>query len=185
MDFAKEQAMTPGCGKQSFLRRIDSVISSVNKIQAIISACAIFLIMFLVSADVISRFLFGKPVMGTYEIGEMLMVCIVFLAVGYTQMVGGHVKVETLTRRLNADIRTGLSTIMSFLGFVIFALMTYSSWNLALAALRNKRTIQGLLGLPLFPSKLLVTIGAATLAICFFIETIKEVGNITWKRQGS
>ena len=65
-------------GIPSIWRRIFDVMSTVNKVQAIISSIAVFVIMALISSDVVGRFLFHKPVMGTYELGQMFMVCMVF-----------------------------------------------------------------------------------------------------------
>ena len=156
-------------------KAITSFVFSMNRVQAIISSFCVFIIMFLISADVIGRFFFGKPVMGTYEIGQTLMVFIVFFGVAYTQMTGGNVTVETFIRNFGPKTRLALSIFAAVIGLMLFSLMTYSSWKLAWAAWANKRTIQGLLGLPLYPSKFTVSMGTATLSLYFLLDLIKKI----------
>jgi TRAP-type C4-dicarboxylate transport system permease small subunit len=171
-------------GTQSTWQRISDVMSTVNKVQALISSFAVFVIMTLISADVVGRFVFNRPVMGTYELGQMFMVGMVFLGLSYTQMVGGNVTVDTFTRRLNPRMRAALSIFADIVGLVIFGLMTYSSGNLAWIALKNKRTVQGLLGMPLYPSKFVVAIGTATLTLYFLIKLVGEINLVVPKKKG-
>jgi TRAP-type C4-dicarboxylate transport system permease small subunit len=156
-------------------KAVISFVLSMNRVQAIISSFCVFIIMFLISADVIGRFFFGKPVMGTYEIGQTLMVFIVFFGLAYTQMTGGNVTVETFIRNFGPKTRLALSLFAAFVGLVLFSLMTYSSWKLAWTAWANKRTIQGLLGLPLYPSKFAVSVGTATLSLYFLLDLIRKI----------
>jgi TRAP-type C4-dicarboxylate transport system permease small subunit len=156
-------------------KAIISFVFSMNRVQAIISSFCVFIIMFLISADVMGRFFFGKPVMGTYEIGQTLMVFIVFFGLAYTQMTGGNVTVETFIRNFGPKARLALSIFVAVVGLLLFSLMTYSSWKLAWAAWENKRTIQGLLGLPLYPSKFTVSVGTATLSLYFLLDLIGKI----------
>jgi TRAP-type C4-dicarboxylate transport system permease small subunit len=171
-------------GTPSTWQRISDVISTVNKVQALISSFAVFVIMALISADVVGRFVFNRPVMGTYELGQMFMVCMVFFGLSYTQMIGGNVTVDTFTRRLNPRMSAALSIFSNIVGLIVFGLMTHSSGNLAWIALKNKRTVQGLLGMPLYPSKFVVTIGTATLTLYFLIQLVSEINVFMAKKKG-
>jgi len=171
-------------GTPSTWQRISDVMSTVNKVQAIISSIAVFVIMALISSDVVGRFFFHRPVMGTYELGQMFMVCMVFLGLSYTQMVGGNVTVDTFRRKLNTRIRAALSIFTCIVGLTVFGLMSYSSGHLACIAFKNKRTVQGLLGLPLYPSKFLVTIGTATITLYFLIKLFGEINVFMAKKKG-
>jgi TRAP-type C4-dicarboxylate transport system permease small subunit len=156
-------------------KTINRFVFSMNQIQAIISSFCVFIIMFLISADVTGRYFFGVPVMGTYEICQNLMVFMVFFGLAYTQMKGGNVTVETFIRNLRPRTQRVFSIFAAFVGLILFSLMTYSSWKLAWAAWENKRTIQGLLGLPLYPSKFIVTVGTGTLSLYFLLDLIKKM----------
>jgi len=165
-------------------QRISDVMSTVNKVQGFISSFAVFAIMSLISFDVLGRFLFHKPVMGAYELGETFMVGMVFLGLSYTQMIGGNVTVETFIRILNPRIRAALSLLACIVGLIVFGLMTYSSGNLAWTAFTHKRVAQGVLRLPLYPSKFLVTIGAATLTLYFLIKLVNEIKGLRQRKMG-
>lgn len=76
-------------------RRINRYL---NRIANIISAIVIFIMMFYITADVLGRDIFSRPIPGTYEVSEMLMVLVVFLGLAYTQAMGGHIRTEVLLR---------------------------------------------------------------------------------------
>jgi TRAP-type C4-dicarboxylate transport system permease small subunit len=164
----------------SIWRRIYASHRSMNRVVALTSAFAVFVLMFLISADVIGRSIFDKPLMGTYEIGQNLMVYIVFFGLAYTQMVGGNVTVETFIRGFNSRTRLLLSLLATAIGFIMFAFMTYASSKLAWHAYVDGRTVQGLLGLPLYLSKSVVTLGAGLLTLHFLIDLIDKIKKLVF-----
>ena len=68
-----------------WLVKTDSGLGKVINTSAILSATLVLVLMFLVTADIIGRYVINKPVPMTYEVGSFLMVFIVFLGVSYTQ----------------------------------------------------------------------------------------------------
>ena len=54
--------------------------------SAQISSILLFVLVFLITLDVIGRYAFDSPIPGTFEVTEVLMVFIVFLAFAYTEM---------------------------------------------------------------------------------------------------
>lgn len=147
----------------------------LNITLSFVSAAIVFLLMFLVVADVFGRYVLNSPVRGTYEIGAAAMVGIVFCALAYTQMVGGHVMVDTIVRYFPARFRLPVEVLVCLVGGFFFAIMTYWSWYWAWEALAKHKLAGGVLAFPLFPIKLLITVGAGTTCLQFLISLVDSL----------
>lgn len=79
-------------------------------------------------ASVVGRTLFGSPILGDYELVERLVGVAVFLVLPYGHLVGGHVTVDLLVRRLPDGLRTPLAALVE----VLFALTAAAlAWRMA------------------------------------------------------
>jgi TRAP-type C4-dicarboxylate transport system permease small subunit len=140
----------------------------------LISAFATFLMMLLVVANVIGRYLFNKPLTGTLEFTESLLVIIIFLAVALTQYDGGHIRVTLLTRRLPKSVARMLTVIAMLCAAAFFTWCAVASWNFAAQAYSFNEQEWGEVVFPLWPMKFVVFFGIAMLAIQFLLDAIAE-----------
>jgi len=129
-------------------------------------------LMFIGTGDVIGRFFLDKPITGTREISEILLAGITFFGWAYTQSQKGHVKVETLLRRLNPRAQAIAGFITSLIAFIIFGLM---AWR---AALRAIMTWQGhklitVLFIPVAPFQMFVSVGALVLCLVLLVQMLQ------------
>ena len=85
-----------------------------------LSGIAIAVIMFLICAEVVFRYGFNNPILGTVEISEYMLVCIVFLGLGYTQLIKGHIRIELVLERLPEKLQHILRIVALFVGLAIF-----------------------------------------------------------------
>jgi TRAP-type C4-dicarboxylate transport system permease small subunit len=67
---------------------------TINQFLTHIGSIALAVLMFLTVADVFGRYLFNRPVPGTFELTEMLMVLIVFMALGLAQQHNEHISLD-------------------------------------------------------------------------------------------
>lgn len=140
----------------------------------LISAVATFVMMLLVVANVVGRYLFNKPVTGTLEFTESLLVIIIFLSVALTQYDGGHIRVNLLTRRLPKAWARVLTVIAMLVGAVFFAWCAYAAWNFAVQAYSFNEHEWGEVMFPLWPMKFVVFLGISLLALQFLLDAIAE-----------
>ena len=81
--------------------------------------------------DVVGRYVFNNPLTGAYEITQVLLGALVFVAMPLTTGKGGHVEVDLLMPLLPTAVRRALGQI----GGVVAALvMGYFAWRLAILA---------------------------------------------------
>ena len=113
--------------------------------------------MALTAADVVARYLFNAPIDGAFELTELLLAALIFLALPLTTQRREHVEVDLLeivaSRRLNAAARRA-GLLLSALVLAVIA------WELAVQGLKllNEGTITNTLELPYWP---LAFLGAA------------------------
>lgn len=82
-------------------------------------------IVLITCVDVVGRYFFNKPLQGTTEITEISMGILAGFAAFYTSIIGGHINVDILTNKLSRRTQVILIRFGSFIGFVIWALISY------------------------------------------------------------
>jgi TRAP-type C4-dicarboxylate transport system permease small subunit len=139
-----------------------------------ISAVATFVMMVLVVTNVAGRYLLNRPLTGTLEFTESLLVIIIFLSVALTQYDGGHIRVTLLTRRLPKTWAHALTVASMLCGAAFFAWCAYAAWIYAVQSYSFNEHEWGEVVFPLWPMKFVVFFGIALLAIQFLLDAIAE-----------
>ena len=140
----------------------------------LISAVATFVMMVLVVANILGRYLFNKPLDGTLEFTESLLVLIIFLSLALTQYDGGHIRVTLLTRRLPKAAAKAATVFCMLAGAAFFTWCAYAAWRFAAQSFSFKEQEWGTIVFPLWPVKFVVFAGILLLAIQFLLDAIAE-----------
>jgi TRAP-type C4-dicarboxylate transport system permease small subunit len=155
-------------------RRFYRGYGAVLRTFGIVAELATFVMMVLVVANIIGRYLFNHPVTGTLEITESLLVLIIFLSVAMTQYDGGHIRVTILTRRLPRKLAKAATVFAMLCGAAFFAWCSYAAWRFAVQSWSFNEHEWGTVVFPLYPMKFVVFIGIAMLAFQFLLDAIAE-----------
>ena len=94
-------------------------------------ALALGLMMLFTFFDVIGRYFFNQPLVGTVEVTELLMGLIVYLGVGYTTLLRGHIRVDILITHLPPRPQALLELLTLGIGMVFTFLMGWQLWRKA------------------------------------------------------
>jgi TRAP-type C4-dicarboxylate transport system permease small subunit len=140
----------------------------------LLSQIATFVMMLLVVINVLGRYLINKPLTGTLEFTESLLVLIIFLSVALTQYDGGHIRVILLTRRLKQPWSHVLSVACMLAGAFFFGWCAIAAWNFAYQAWTFNEQEWGTVVFPLWPVKFVVFFGILLLAIQFLLDAVAE-----------
>lgn len=128
----------------------------------------LLLIMLLTVADVISRNLRDRSIVGTVDITTMLLVATAYLGLAAAEADGRHVSVELVESRLGARARLVFSVLRSALFVGLGVLMTWGLTEVLLSAIERGETTNDVLRLATWPAKVVVLISFAA----FFIVAI-------------
>lgn len=117
----------------------------------------------LVLFDVVMRYALRLPFLGAYEMTELAMVLIVFLALPYCGATGGHVAVDVLSPILDRPSLRWLTAAVHLAGAV---LMIVIAWQTTLYAIGSgaRGEATNMLKIPKLPFELVTAAAAALFA---------------------
>jgi C4-dicarboxylate transporter, DctQ subunit len=148
---------------------VDRLVHRIEKFTAWLSGLGIFLLMLLGVAHVLGRKFFGMPVFGYIDIVEVMMSFMVFLALAYTERLGGHIRMELFVSYLRGRWLALFELIGVVLGLGIVAVLFVYSWGHAMRAYYlGDSSIDA--QLPMWPSKLVVPIALGLLFVRLLIS---------------
>jgi TRAP-type C4-dicarboxylate transport system permease small subunit len=152
----------------------------------IFSGIVLLGILALMSGEVIFRYLFNKPILGTVEISSYLLVIFCFTGVAFTQSQRGHINIELVTQRLPASLQRTLRIITLILSFVTFVVVTWQMAGAFWKSWEMQEVRWGALPLPVWPVKFMIAFGSLTLCLQFLLDIYDEIRNkITLPRRST
>ena len=166
------------------LKICERLAKSVSLITStLVYACMslLFLMMALGTVDVMSRYLFNKPILGTLETFEILLPAIVLLGLGYTQGNRAHVRMEILVSHLSFRTQTVLNFLTNGCALFISALILWRGWVLTIGYWRMGRTIPTI-GVPMFLPQLLVPLGALILSLVLIVQMLQCIAELRGRK---
>jgi len=141
----------------------------------LISAGSTFIMLVLVVANVIGRYVFNAPITGAFEITESLLVVSIMLGLALTQYHDGHIRVTILTRRMSPRWARYAQIGTLMLGAAFFTWCAYASWKFAYQSYSFNEQEWGTITFPLYPFKFVVFLGVVLLAVQFVIDAIGDI----------
>ena len=152
-----------------------TVSRSVFRRSYYVAVSLILVIMLLTTADVIGRYLFNKPVTGTLEICEFTLIGMIMLGIAHTQAEGGHVRIMLFLRRFSPRAKAITGIVHSTLAAGIFGIVAWQGMSAAIIDFNRNLTSDLLRWLPIWPFKVIVSIGAFFLAVELLIELVEFI----------
>ena len=153
--------------------------TAAARVTSVMNAVAtfwIFVIMFLMTGDVLGRVLFNRPITGTPEIVKVSIVGIVFLQIPHTLWVNRHIRSEILLVRLKSFARNVFLILTDLLGVAVFVGIMWASWGDTIIAWQKLEIEgEGALRVPVYPIRTIIILGSLMTAIHFAIKVIQGV----------
>ena len=131
----------------------------------------------LISVDVVLRYFFNRPIRGSYEVVEFMMLFLVFSGLAFTQQKKSHVSVSLLTEKFSLPVNAVLDVLTRFLCFGTLALVTWRSIIQA-EAVRSAGTSSGVLFIPHYPFMWVVAAGSLLLTVQFLIDGMISIDRV-------
>ncbi len=114
------------------------------------SCVTVFILAALTTIDAVGRYAFNSPIGGATEISELLLVTLISLSFPVLTACGEHVDVDILILRLTPFIKRVIFTISSFIGTILFGIITVLGVMRALEAFHSGQ-ITNVLRIPVYP----------------------------------
>ncbi len=143
-------------------------------------ASALFIaIGFIVSYEVIMRYLFNSPTIWVNEVSRFLQIWATYLALTYSFHKRDFIRITVIYDRLNETGKKILDFI-SFIFIIIFScFVVYYGWLIAYDSLKVGRTSSTILDVPSFLTELAIPLCFTFLVIRVVLEAIRYIRNFS------
>ena len=151
------------------LGAVDRTMHAIEKFTALVSGFGIFGLMLFGVAQIFGRKLFNAPIFGYIDMVEIAMSALVFLGLAYTERLGGHIRMELFVSHLKGRVLWAFELVGVLVGLFVVPVLVYYSYTHAMRAYDSGDTSIDAL-LPLWPSKLIVSISLALLFLRLLVS---------------
>jgi C4-dicarboxylate transporter, DctQ subunit len=147
---------------------IEDLNARIVRVLLAAAAVIIFLLGFLVCADVFGRAIFNSPVKGTPEMVSMSIVIICFLLSGYAVQSGSMIYTDVFSAMFGVRGRALAQLLSAVLGIVFFGLIVWGSYEPTLHAWASgEYEGEGALRVPALPARVVILAGALLVVISY------------------
>lgn len=157
--------------------RIGKVQAWIERLSATIAATIILAMMLLTVSDVVGRFFFNKPIVGTIEIAEFMLVAIAFLSVSYVQFLRAHIIMDVATSWLPRRTQVGLDIFGHIVCLLIYSIITWKSAMLAHYSWFVHDFTFGAVELPTWPAMGIIPLGMGLLCLRLISDIWQDSAN--------
>ena len=134
---------------------------------------------FIVSYEVIMRYLFNSPTIWVNEVSRFLQIWATYLALTYSFHKKDFIRITVIYDRLNETGKKILDFI-SFIFIIIFScFVVYYGWLIAYDSLKVGRTSSTILDVPSFLTEFAIPLCFAFLVIRVILEAIRYIRNFS------
>lgn len=161
----------------SLLSRLDRALLPIERICALLSGLAIFSLMFLAVYSVTGRKFFAAPMLGYVDYIEALMPLIAIMGISYVQRDGTHVRMDMLVGALRGRVLWFFEFVSVILILIFISLLVWGSYehfgrsfDCARPLCSRDSSID--VGLPTWPSKLVVPIAFSVLVARLLLQAV-------------
>ncbi len=155
---------------------MDKFSRGIDKISKVFSHGAmigLFGMMMLGTADVLGRYLLNRPIIGTFEVFEMLLPALVLLSLADTQSMDEHLTAGVIDfLHFKPETRTKIRLGVQVLMFCLFLLVIWRGVGGAMFSLRSHWRISNV-ELPLWIPQLVVPLGALVMCMVLVVQVVE------------
>ena len=155
-------------------KRIGKFIDVLSSIGMAVT----FILMFITAIDTILRKTSSMAIIGSLEITEVGMVILIFFGIASNQISKGHVSVDMFVERFSRKMRLISDTVVLTIEAVVMGIMAYCGYLLTVSYI-EKGLETSVLGIPMWPFSVLMTIGLFLFTIVLLIDAIISATSVS------
>lgn len=161
-------------GLERVIKYLYKIIKPVNSIASSAGMVCLAAMMFLTVADVFLRYAFNKPILGSYELIQFMLLITIAVGLAYCGLEKAHVTIDTVTSHLSRRSRAIVNSFVGFLGLVVALLITWQACVYAVVLLQSQVVSTALL-LPVYPFVAFLAFGAVLFCLVLLLHLLEFV----------
>jgi len=159
------------------IRALTRAVNPIVRIITYVAAGVLALMMLITAADVLLRYIFNRPISGTWELTSYMMAVVVGFGLSYCALVKGLISVEVLTSRFSPRAQAIFNCITYFFSFLFFSLVTWQS-ILYIKLIFESNLVSAVLVIPTFPFVAALALGSLVFTLVLlkdFLEYLSQL----------
>jgi TRAP-type C4-dicarboxylate transport system permease small subunit len=151
------------------LQSVKKTVYGLCRMLNLVGVVLIIVMVLTIVVDVLGRFLLNLPLQGSYELVEYIMGLSIVFALGYTQVVKGHINVDSLLQLLPRKAQVVAEQLVNIIGLVMFSFITWQTFIKAGLELQAGTT-SAVLYIPKYPFMYLTAFGFGLLCLVYLMQ---------------
>jgi TRAP-type mannitol/chloroaromatic compound transport system permease small subunit len=147
------------------MQKLINLINRVNEVVGVAAAPITLIITIIVLIEVTARYLFNAPTSWANEVSEYLLCGLVMLGGGYALRFQIHTRMDIVHSQFGEKTQACIEILTCIIVLAFTAPMMWFGSILAIEALQSGQTSVSAARLPLWPSMMVVPIGAFFMAL--------------------
>ncbi|OGP54401.1 MAG: hypothetical protein A2Y65_09425 [Deltaproteobacteria bacterium RBG_13_52_11] len=151
----------------------------VSRLLGYVAAVIMGGMMMLTVVDVFCRYILNAPITGSTELSELLMVVLVFPALGWIAVERSHIRVDLLVLRLSRRAQLVMEIVTLLLALGTYVIITWQS----ILESREVNMTTSLLTVPEAPFHWIMTGGLTMLCLAIVSLVVEDVITLSNKKK--
>lgn len=158
---------------KAILTGAQKATNAIGKLFLYMGVAILVGMMALTVIDVILRYFFNRPIMGSVEITQVMMVTISFIMLVFCTMRKSHVKVDLFASYIPKRTQRVINSLFYLCCLVMLAIMTWQNFQEAMHLSRVHQETD-ILEIPIFPFYMVIAVSAGISALLFLLNIFEE-----------
>jgi TRAP-type C4-dicarboxylate transport system permease small subunit len=164
---------TAGVNIKSNQINAEKIITVFCQVASMIGVVFLVAIVSLTVVDVLLRVFFNSPILGSTEITEYMMICLI-LGTGLCALRGRQIKMDMIVDRFKPRAQAYVDSFTNLLTLGIFGILCWTIFQEGLT-LQKLKLISSILKIPTFPFYLVLSIGLGILCLALVVLVVKSI----------
>lgn len=159
------------------MARAETVINAIVRTLLYVAMVILGAMMLLTVVDVSGRYLLNRPIVGSTEVTQVMMVTLAFFAIVWCTKTKSHIKLDLLTEYIPPAAQIISDIIFYLLGLGLFS---FTAWQNFLMARDNWLAgyTSWVLNIPNYPFYFLVAIACGMVALVLLLFIVQNIGQV-------
>jgi TRAP-type mannitol/chloroaromatic compound transport system permease small subunit len=167
---------------------MNALINAIERATGSVGVFASLLLVPLVIAtcyEVFARYAFGAPTIWAYEVGYFLTGSHFLLGIAYTLRTNEHIRIDIFSGHFSARTRALIDLVGYAVTLPTMIWLSYALFqHLAQGYLRNERSGQSAMNMPVWPFRVVFFVAFTLLALQIAAEVMKAVRSMKAPQEG-
>jgi TRAP-type transport system small permease protein len=151
---------------------VATVLKALGEAVNWIGYVSVSCIVLITSVDVVGRYCFNSPLLGSLEVLELCMAVLGGFAILYTTSRRGHISVDLFFVMFPRWLQIGVHSFGSILGFATWAIFAYETYELGKRSMMATES-SSLLNIPLGPFQMVLAFSLALHSLVLLMQGLR------------